>query len=112
MSTKKKNAPPPEFKWITQASFALLVDRDDGRKLFLSVGPNMGGAGWLVAGVQTSVDIAKLTSSSDAVDRIGDDHAHQNVGTYETPVAAFGAAESYARSWLAKHCSGCMCSLG
>jgi hypothetical protein len=96
---------PAALDWKPLATFSSFVERGDGRSLILTLSLDPLGArqGWFVAAIQTEVSLRSLSTPSEAFDRVGDNHAHQNVGTYDTPAEAFLAAESYARSWLAKH---------
>lgn len=88
--SKKKVEAGVVMQWMPVSGFTLPVEREDGRKLAVSVW--LKDVAWAVLALET-----KLPMDDEA---ILDDHAHKIVGTYPTPGAAFEAAESFARAWL------------
>ena len=91
MKTKKTQV---DMQWAAVAGFMCHVDREDGRRLAVSVWSGDGGK-WGVMAIEGADGV-------DEAQGLLDNHAHKLVGSYPTPLKAIEAAESFARAWLKK----------
>lgn len=98
--------PSKEFgkiSWSSLAAFVGMVDREDGRRLAVNVQPVLGE--WGVLAVEIATDAVTPNA-------ILDNHAHKEVGHYDSVKEAMFAAESFAQSWYKGHKAAQMSECG
>ena len=78
------------MNWSFQGGLQRKYERDDGHTLVVMIA---------LLG-ETCQVIAIEAASVESLDKILGEHAHKNVGSYETFVEAIGEAEGYAGSWM------------
>jgi hypothetical protein len=97
------------MKWSTVSSFALWVQRKDGHSLLVYVAPS--GTQWVIAAVESDVQVDGGAPVEEAMARVFASHSHVIIKPEPSVAKAMTTAEKYARWWkrsLATH-TKCPC---